>query len=134
MSDRARPSESTLSDTAGNCGGRLSPLRLWALRNPGQDGRDDAIASRSVKLKRLGRNATDSLRDRAPDHRARSVQPGLHDFFSEAQAFPGFARAQSLDVSEHEHGAVVVRQRFHRGFQPAAELLGLRLTLGIRFR
>jgi hypothetical protein len=134
VSDRARPSESTLSDTAGNCGGRLSPLRLWALRNPGQDGRDDAIASRSVKLKRLGRHASDSLRNGAPDHRARPVQPRLHDFFSQAQAFPGFARAQSLDVSEHEHGAVVVRQRFHRGFEYASEFLGVRLTLRIRFR
>src|SRR6476660_1002362 len=57
------------------------------------------------------------------------MQARLHSFFADAEALRGLARAQTLDVAEHEYRAVVLGQRVYGVLDQPAELAGIGLPI-----
>ena len=102
--------------------------------DPGEHGRDDAIASGGVELEGAGGDFTDPGGHGAANHRARAMQARLDRFLSETQSFSRFAGTQAFDVAQHEHGAIRVGKGVDGLFEHPMKLLRVRLALGIRLR
>ena len=51
-----------------------------------EHGPDDAVAASRVELEGAGRHRSDSGRDAAANHRARTMQPRLHGFFPDLKS------------------------------------------------
>src|SRR6185295_7000140 len=109
-------------------------LRALELADSREHGVDDTVAARRVELEAARRHLANLRRDGAADHRPRAMQPRLHRLGADPEAFAGLARAQPLDVAQHEHGAIGLGQRVDRGFEHARQLLRVGLALRIRRR
>src|SRR5687768_4535069 len=86
----------------------------WSLRsrsNPFEDARHDALTALAVKSKCLAEGTIGVAPERFAHQRARSEKACAHRSLRDAERGRGLLDAELLERAQHEHGAVILRQR-----------------------
>ena len=107
------------------------PVRTGVTCEAAEDRRDHPVAARQVEGERGRRGDAGALEQVLAQHRPRPMQPRLHRFVREVEARCGLGGVHALDVAQHEHRAVVLRQRRDRGFEQLSRFSMRSLLLGV---